>query len=189
MRKLQSASWEIVFGKLAGVGGVSLLVLIAWLGSSACLTALAPNAGGALAPFFQVLGQPALLAYAAVLYLSAFLLFGLITVAVGAAAADTAAAQNLSRPMFAVLLAVFFAAMAAAGGASDHLAWLVFAPPFTPFMLLLKTPPLASQIAAFGLMGAAITIAGWIAVRGLGLKSNARPLVWAIIKKPKLNPS
>ncbi len=45
-------------------------------------------------------------------------------------ARDTAAAQNLSRPMFAVLLAAFFAALAAARGGGGQLAWLVYVAPF-----------------------------------------------------------
>ena len=38
--------WEIVFGKLIGVGAVSLLVLGSWLGSGAALAPLSPVAGG-----------------------------------------------------------------------------------------------------------------------------------------------
>lgn len=164
---------EIVFGKLAGVGAVSLLVLGAWLLSCAGLGALAPSSAG-IGMVVHALANPGLLAGAIVVYLLAYLLFGLVTVAIGAAAGDSAAAQNLSRPMFAVLLAVFFAALAATGNGGEHLAWLVYAPPFTPFMLLLKPPAIAGLAVAISLMIAAITASAWFAVRGVSLKS-AKP--------------
>ena len=57
--------------------------------------------------------------------------------------------------MFAVLLAAFFAALAAAGGNGGQLAWLVYVAPFTPFMLLLEPPGtygLWTELIALGLM-------------------------------------
>ena len=103
------------------------------------------------------------------LYLLAYLFFGLITVALGAKAADSAAAQNLSRPMFAVLLAVFFAALAATRGAGGVLSGLVYAPPFTPFMLLLAPPSPAGQVLALANLAFATSVAAWMAMNAVGL--------------------
>jgi hypothetical protein len=118
-----------------------------------------------------------MLARAAIIYPLAFAFYGLVTVAVGAAARDTAAAQNLSRPMFTVLLAAFFAALAAAGGAGN-LGFLTFLPPFTPFMLLLQAPgemPLAGQLAAVVLLAlAALGAARW-AVSSVRLTATSAP--------------
>jgi ABC-type Na+ efflux pump permease subunit len=113
-----------------------------------------------------------------VVYLLAYLFYGFVTVALGATAPDTSAAQNYSRPMFMVLLAAFFAALAGASGAQG-LDWLVYAPPFTPFMLLLKAPSLATELAALGLLTAAAVAAGWLAVRALTLKAPNARLVWS----------
>ena len=163
---------DVVAGKVLGVGAVSLLVLGAWLAAGALLAPLAPKAGGFGAAVSASLGDPVSLARAAVIYVLAFTFYGLVTVALGAGARDTAQAQNLSRPMFAVLLAAFFAAMAGAVGGGATLAWLVYLPPFTPFMLLLAPPGslgLASQAIALGLMALASLAAGGIAIRRLDL--------------------
>jgi ABC-2 type transport system permease protein len=161
---------DIVLGKLIGVGAVSVLVLGAWLGSSAALSALVPASGGALAPMLHGLSAPLTLLRAAAIYLLAFGFYGLTTVAVGAMARDNADAQNLARPMFAVLLAVFFTAMAAAGGARD-LSWLAYVPPFTPFMLLISPQNPAVEVIAVACLGLATLVAGVFAVNALSFSS------------------
>lgn len=167
--------WEIVFGKLAGVGAVSALILVAWLGSVGALGLLAPSGAGLVHAALGGVAAPVMLARAAGLYGLAYGFYGLVTVAVGASARDSAAAQNFSRPMFAVLLAAFFVALAAVSGAAGKLAWLVFAPPFTPFMLLLEPPGALSgraQLAAVALTLAATGLAGRIAVGRLTLSAG-----------------
>jgi ABC-type Na+ efflux pump permease subunit len=164
-----ASPWAIVCGKLIGVGGVSLLVVGAWLGSSALLAQFAPRTGGLASVLLRGLGRPDGLIRGASLYLLAYALYGLATIAIGARARDNADAQNLARPMFAVLLAVFFAALASAGGGAHNLAWLVFIPPFTPFMLLMQYHAPMTAFAATVLLAAAAALAGWLAVRALTL--------------------
>jgi ABC-2 type transport system permease protein len=157
---------EIVLGKLAGVGAVSFLVLVAWLGSASCLASVSSADAGLIQAVIAGLGAPLLLVRAVAIYVLAYAFYGLVTVAVGASARDSAAAQNLARPMFAVLLAAFFAAIAAISG-SGGLDWLIYAPPFTPFMLLLRAPEslsATSQILAAGLTVLATVVAGRVAV-------------------------
>jgi ABC-type Na+ efflux pump permease subunit len=165
---------EIVLGKLTGVGAVSLLVMGSWLGASAALGALASASGGVVASLLQGFAQPAMLAQGAAVYVLAFAFYGLTTIAVGALARDNADAQNLARPMFAVLLAVFFTSMASAFGAHG-LSWLVYLPPFTPFMLLLQPQPAGVALPALAILAAAAILAGWGAVRSLRL-APAGPL-------------
>jgi ABC-2 type transport system permease protein len=159
---------DIVFGKLLGVGGVSLLVMGTWLGSSAALGFVSPASGGIVAALLQGFAQPAVLAQAVGVYLLAFAFYGLTTIAIGGLARDNADAQNLARPMFAVLLVVFFTAMAAALGAHG-LGWLVYLPPFTPFMLLMQPQPAGVALTALALLAAAAAVAAWLAVRTLRL--------------------
>lgn len=132
-----AAPWQIMAGKLLGVGGVSLLILASWLGSSAALSLAVPESG--LAPaIIAELGRPELLLRAAVIYCLAYAFYGSITVALGAMARDSASAQNLARPMFAVLVIAFFVALASAvSSTSPALSWLLYVPMFTPFLLLL----------------------------------------------------
>lgn len=157
---------DIVLGKLAGVGAVSALVLVAWLGSAAGLGAVASEAGGAVSALLRAFADPVGLARAGLIYIFGFAFYGLATVAVGAMARDNADAQNLARPMFGVLLAVFFTAMSMMGGGTG-LAWLVYAPPFTPFVLLMSPQAAGVETVAFGLLVAATLAAGLWAVRVL----------------------
>jgi ABC-2 type transport system permease protein len=170
--------WQIVFGKLAGVGGVSLLVLISWLASSAALTSLGAASNLAAAGPLMALADPGLLVGAGLAYLLGFLFFGLTTIAIGARAADSADAQNRARPMFSLLLIVFFAALAVANSAGG-LNWLVYAPPFTPFLLILENRSMATTSAALLLLFLGTGLAGFLAVRSLSL---APPQLWNLKK-------
>src|SRR6185369_15481455 len=82
---------QIMIGKLLGVGSVSLLILVSWLGSTAALSLIAPGSG--LAPaIIAELARPELLLRAAVIYCLAYAFYGSITVALGAMARDSASA-------------------------------------------------------------------------------------------------
>ncbi|HEY2447013.1 MAG TPA: ABC transporter permease [Rhizomicrobium sp.] len=164
---------EIMAGKIAGVGAVSALVLVAWLGCVALLSSLAPHEAGSVARVLHDLARPAMLARAAAIYMGAYLFYGTVTFGLGAMARDSAAAQNLSRPMFAILLAAFFVALACALGA--HEGWLLYVPPFTPFLLLMHAPeslPLASQVEAVGALLVATVAAAWLAIARLTVQNS-----------------
>ncbi len=162
---------EIVFGKLIGVGAVSLLVLGAWLSGAAVLSVLGVGGSGGIASaVLHGLVRPALLLEAAGVYLVAFVMYGSAILAVGALARDLPSAQNLSRPVFGALLVVFFCALAATLGAGAGMTWLTWAPPFTPFMLLLSPQGALSpvQVAlAIGLMTVSAAAASYGAARCL----------------------
>ena len=167
---------EIVFGKLLGVGAVSLLVLTAWVGTASALGGLMPPAAtGPLSGVMSALGDPMLIAQAAGLYVLTYVMYGSVTIALGARAQDVASAQNLSRPMFGVLLVAFFAALASAMGASPALSWMIWVPPLTPFMLLLAPSASLSmgvQLAALVLTAVSALGCGWLAARSLAAPAN-----------------
>ena len=115
------------------------------------------------------------LARAAFIYILAFAFYGLITVAIGAMARDSATAQISLRPMFAVLLVVFFVTLAGISGAAGGLHWLVYVPVFTPFLLLLWDPnqmSVATQLGPICLMLASIAVAGRFATDRLKLSGR-----------------
>jgi ABC-2 type transport system permease protein len=173
-----ASATEVVLGKLVGVGAVSALVLIAWLASAAVLAPLTATSGNLASVLLRGIADPASLARASAIYVMAFAFYGLVTIALGARARDSAAAQNLARPMFGILLAVFFVALATSVGVGEELAWLKYAAPFTPFMLLLEPPAQGFSLAdgaALALFALATAIAGAMAVSGL--KLNPPPLV------------
>jgi len=129
-------AWEIVSGKLLGVGAVSLLVLLSWLGSAAAFSVFLPSQTDLIGAALAALGQPRSLLRDALIYVCAFGFFGAATLVVGAMARDSASAQNLARPLFLVLLVAFFVALAAPESSTS---WLVFIPPLTPFLLLVNS--------------------------------------------------
>lgn len=147
-----AAPWQIMTGKLLGVGGVSLLVLFSWLGSSAALSLAIPESG--LAPtILAELARPELLLRAAVIYCLAYVFYGSITVALGAMARDIASAQNFARPMFALLVIAFFIALASAmDGMPPALSGLLYVPVFTPFLLLLYPAGAISSVTQLSLL-------------------------------------
>lgn len=158
---------DIVLGKLAGVGAVSVLALGAWLGAAAGLGSLAPDAGGGVSALLRNLADPLGLARAVAIYVLGFGFYGLLTVAIGAMARDTSDAQNLARPMFLVLLTVFFTVLAMTSGAGEQLAWLAYVPPFTAFLLLMSPQAPGVELGAIGLLVAAMLGAGFWATRVL----------------------
>lgn len=167
---------EIVFGKLLGVGAVSLLVLGSWLGAGA---AIAATPLGAAQTMLAGLTTPAALAHAGAIYIMAFLLYGSALVTIGAFAKDLPSAQNLSRPVFGLLVIIFFLAMGSTIGFGEQLAWLIWVPPFTPFMLLLSPEGAMSpwQHAAAWTLMAACTVAT-LSLASRTLIISPRPL-WA----------
>lgn len=163
---------DIVIGKLVGVGAVSSLVLGAWLIVAALVGWLAPERTASLAPIGLQIGEPLLMARALVIYVLAFAFYGLLILGLGAAARDSASAQNMSRPLFIVLVAVLFTCLSdvQSGGAAP--AWQLYLPPFTPFVLLLRDPTAQSwpqQLLAICILAGCTFYAGRWAIRCLTL--------------------
>ncbi|MDP3869315.1 ABC transporter permease [Phenylobacterium sp.] len=150
-------SSEIIFGKLLGVGVLSVFVLAAWLAAGAAVAAspLGGLGGGLQTLLLAAFKSPATLVQAGAFYLLAFAMYGSAMIGVGAVAKDLPAAQNLSRPIFGLLLLVFFVALTQLSGDLAQTAWLAWVPPFTPFVILMAPPgtlPLAHILGAFVLM-------------------------------------
>lgn len=141
--------WEIVLGKLLGVTAVAVLVLAVWLvGGVAAIGLGSPS--GSMPPLH--LPTASAVVRMVLLVASAVALYGLVAIGVGGRARDISDAQNLSRPMFAVLLLAFFASLMSAVGGAGVLPWLGYAPPFAPFLLLLHPRPLVEEAAATALL-------------------------------------
>ena len=101
-----------------------------------------------------------------VIYALGYAFYGSLTIALGAIARDSAAAQNLSRPMFVVLLAAFFVALfSVTTGQTGLASWLVYLPPFAPFLLLLQSSdsmPVSAQLLSLALvLVSAIAVSGF----------------------------
>jgi ABC-2 type transport system permease protein len=168
-----ASPWQIMTGKLVGVWGVSLLLLAAWIGSSGALALFVPKVGLAPAVVNELI-RPSLLLRATVIYCLTYAFYGSATVAIGAMARDSASAQNLSRPMFILLMAAFFIALALALGKSSA-PWLIFLPPLTPFLLLVYPADALSwsmQLGLFSLMTAATFFVARFAASRFSLRES-----------------
>jgi len=159
--------WEIVAGKLLGVGAVSLLILITWLGSAALFSAFRTPDAGLVPAVLADFARPLTLLRDALIYVCAFGFYGAATLVLGAMARDSASAQNVARPLFLLLLAAFFIALATPAGAPS---WLTYIPPLTPFLLLVNS---AENVAV---MSQAILLAILIAASGAMMLLAARLL-------------
>jgi len=174
---------EIIFGKLIGIGGLSLFVLAVWLGAGALVAAsplVAPGSG----MIGQILGAFAdapSLGFAAVMFVVAFAMYGTALIGLGALARDVPAAQNLSRPVFGVLLLVFFVSLAQLTGGGAGMNWLAWVPLFTPFVALMGEPGSIGPAAmAAGLLEMAVATALCARLASLVLRDQplSRLLVW-----------
>jgi ABC-2 type transport system permease protein len=154
---------ELIVGKMIGVGGVTAAVMASWLlslaiGASALLKGqLGPLAQGLL----HAAADPWLMLQAVLLFVSGFSFYGALIAVIGALARDEPGAQNLARPLFGVLLMIFFAALAAGCLRMNPPAWLAWIPPFAPFLLLLKPtllPPAAWAPVLTGIFAAAAAL-------------------------------
>ncbi|MGZ3273409.1 MAG: ABC transporter permease [Caulobacteraceae bacterium] len=141
---------ELIIGKMIGVGGVTVAVTASWMLSLAIGAAsLLKGRLGPLAAHLLVAGgDPWLMLQAVLLFVSGFAFYGALIAVIGATARDEAGAQNLARPLFGVLLIIFLAAVTLGCLRMNPPAWLVWIPPFAPFLLLLK--PALAPAAAWG---------------------------------------
>jgi ABC-2 type transport system permease protein len=163
---------DLVIGKLAGVGALSAVVVGTWLFGGAVVSG-SPLFGhaDAVGVLFKGFASLPYVATAVGLFMLTFAMYGTALIGVGALARDVPAAQNFSRPVFGLLLLVFFVALAQFAGMGDgSLRTLVLFPPFTPFVLLLARPgtldPLNVGIGLTGMLAVTAT-AAWLGAHAL----------------------
>jgi ABC-type Na+ efflux pump permease subunit len=172
--------WEIMVGKLAGVGAVSLLILGVWLGSVGGMSALMSASSGPMPQLLKNFSDPMNLLRVTIIYVLAYSFYGAVTVGLGAAARDVTVAQTFARPMFGILLIVLFVTLS--GLWQVYPLWLVYLPPFAPFILLMheaKDYSFVCQAVSLGLLILLTALAGWLAIGRFTL-SGAQIGPWKI---------
>jgi ABC-2 type transport system permease protein len=157
---------ELILGKMVGVGGVTVTVMASWLVSLVlCAAGLArEHAAGLALGLIGAAGDPWLMLQALLLFVSGFAFYGALIALIGALARDEAGAQNLARPLFGLLLMIFFAALAAGCLGLKPPGWLAWLPPVAPFLLLLDP--------------ALLPAAAWAPVL-VAIVAAAAALIWA----------
>jgi ABC-type Na+ efflux pump permease subunit len=103
-------------------------------------------------------------------------MYGSAMIGVGALARDVAAAQNLSRPLFATLLLVFFMSLGqVAGLGAGALSSVALLPPFAPFALIMAGPDgVEGWRLAVALGGIALTTGASLWLASQALKGELR---------------
>ncbi len=171
---------EILIGKMVGVGAVSGMVMASALASILIMALESFGRDATILPpaMLQAAADPSLMLQAVVLFVAAFAFYGAVIAVAGVLARDEAGAQNLARPLFGVLLLIFFGALTATSMKVSPPDWLVWLPPLAPFMLLLKPGLLSAPgwIVVLAETGAAAAVLLWIGGRllsGQGFRSAA----------------
>lgn len=176
---LSSASApEIMIGKILGVAGVTLTVLMVW-GSIGGSIALASRPGLGVA-IVDLLFARGFLAYFGLFFILGYLMFATLFTTIGAFCETTREAQTLLGPMMMILvIPMVFLTQAITQPDAPILKVLSWIPPFTPFMMAARAgsgPPIWEVLGTASLM--ALVTAGeiWVASRAFkaGALSNAR---------------
>jgi ABC-2 type transport system permease protein len=159
--------FELLGGKLLGVGAAALLQTTVWGLAALAVVALAPRAGG-LGELAR-LGPGALTAFA--FFLSAgFLLYGTLYLAMGAIAGSTEEAQHLNLPVTAFAALGFFLSIYVMDRPDTTLAIVLsLVPLFAPMLLfarlIVSGVPAWQMVVGVALLAAAIAANLGIAAR------------------------
>jgi len=158
---------EIMFGKILGVAGVTLTVLMVWASvGGAGLIAVNPTVA---ADIGAVLFGKGLVFYFGFYLIGGYLLYAAIFIAVGAFCETTREAQTLLGPVMALLtIPIVFMTQAIRRPDSPLLEALSWIPPFTPFLMTARAasePPLLQVIGTGTLMLATVGVVVWLAGR------------------------
>ncbi len=156
---------EILGGKVLGVAGIALTVLMVWGG--AAFTALATFAPSVVGDIGGVLAADFLWLSILIYFIGGYLMFGLLFASIGAFCETPRDAQTLLGPVMIVLMIPLFAMQFALRSpdlpALKILSWV---PPFTPFLMLARAsshPPLIEVIGAMAAMTAMAAVMVWVA--------------------------
>ena len=165
---------ELMWGKLLGQLGVGLLILAIYIGLG--ILALVQ---------FSLMGtlDPMLIVYLLVFYLLAYLVYGALMLAIGAAVNQIADAQSLMGPVMVLLVAPYVLVPMIGRAPNSTLSVAIsFIPPINSFAMLARlasgTPPPLWQVfgsLAAGVAGACIAV--WFAAKvfKIGLLMQGKP--------------
>ncbi|MCK4414158.1 MAG: ABC transporter permease [Candidatus Eisenbacteria sp.] len=136
------SSFEFMLGKLVGLAGAGLTMILAWVCTAGIVSAVIPNAtaqqilsglGGAFSglTIFWFLG----------FFLLGFLFYASLYVGVGSVCNTLRDAQNLLQPVMIVMMIPLFLMFYVTNN-PDHIVAVVgsFIPPFTPFLMMNRIP-------------------------------------------------
>ncbi|MGH8258419.1 MAG: ABC transporter permease, partial [Steroidobacteraceae bacterium] len=171
---------ELMAGKLIGQLGVGLTSMAVYIGLALLVLHEYAMAG---------LLDPVLIVYLVVFYLLAYLVYGGLMLAIGAAVNQMAEAQSLMAPVMMLLIAPYiFVPMIGMAPNSSFSVAMSFIPPVSSFAILARlasiTPPPLWQVLGSMLAGLAGAIAAiWFAAKvfRIGLLMHGKPPSFATL--------
>lgn len=188
---LSSATpWEIMSGKLIGIAGVGLTMMVAWVAS--LLGVLMYLAGpevewaGAL---FDVIQSGGLLPLFALYFFCGYLTYAGIFLAIGSLCSTVKEAQNFMGTATVILMVPLFTMVFVAQDPNGPLAtFLTWVPLYTPFVMMNRAaadPPMAELLGTGALMLVTVVFMLWLSGRifRIGvLRTGQPPKIVELIK-------
>lgn len=161
------APWQLLFGKIVGVGAVGLTQLTVWIGSAILLATFGLSAAlpllsdaGAIESAFQALPGVGVILFFLVSFVLGYFLYASFFAAVGAICSTEQETHQLQFPVVMLLIVAFFLLMP------------ILNEPDTTFALVMSLVPLFSPILMFGRVAAGAA-APWEAVLAIALLVGA----------------
>lgn len=163
-------SGELMVGKLIGVAGVGVTMLLAWL---TCLFVVlnwfGNDASEIAVPLIKVVFAPSVLTPLVAYFLLGFLLYASLLLALGSLCNTIKEAQNFMGPVMMAMMVPVFAMVFVAKDPNGMLAHiLTWIPPFTPFVMMNRIGGNPSGIEVAGTLAmlvVCVILMLWIAAR------------------------
>jgi ABC-2 type transport system permease protein len=170
--------WELMLGKILGVGAVGLTQLLIWMGAGAMVAGLAlpavlPAIGGPGLPaglWVAVRPEGAVLAFFGICFLAGYFIYASLFAAVGAICSTEEEAQQLQVPVVLLVLVPFLFLIPILDDPGSPLAvWMSLFPFFSPVLMFARVAvsevPLWQSLLSVVLMFAALLVTAWVAGR------------------------
>lgn len=161
---------QLMAGKIWGIGATGLTIIVSW----AVFGLIGVNLGAQVVPAFrewnltEIVGDPLYLASFVAYFLTGYLLFAAILVAIGSVCNSLKEAQNLVQPVFLLLMIPLFAMVPVVQEPNGLMARVfTYIPIYTPFAMMNRAsgPPPAIEYVITTVL---ILVSVWLAFKGAG---------------------
>jgi ABC-2 type transport system permease protein len=161
---------QLMAGKIWGIGATGLTIVVSW----AVFALIGVNLGARLVPAFrewnltEIVGDPLYLASFVGYFLTGYLLFAAILVAIGSVCNSLKEAQNLVQPVFLLLMIPLFAMIPIVQEPNGLMARVfTYIPIYTPFAMMNRAsgPPAPIEYAITSVL---ILVSLFVAFRAAG---------------------
>lgn len=181
-------SFQLMIGKLLGVGSVGLVQYIIWAGMALGVFFITTTSMPAISDYIYI--SPLVLLYFVLFFIIGFFTFSTLYLAVGAMCSDMQDTRSLSTPVTLLVVLPFIVSFMVIKDPTTETAQILsYIPFFTPLIMFLRIslvmPPAGEIILAIGINILGVLLITWVAARifriGI-LMYGKRPAVPEILK-------